>query len=69
MQRAIKYAADHRLRFFVKDFVPSQAVSLVRKLVRHGYDVREPTTTHALGPSLETGTTENSFEPFERDWH
>lgn len=67
MQRAIKYAADNGLRFFVNQFVPDQVQPLLRKLERHGYDVRIPAHWRASG-SVEIATTSASFRPFEVDW-
>jgi len=67
MQRAIKYAADNGLRFFVNQFVPDQVQPLFYKLAREGYDVRIPAHWRASA-SVEIGTTEASFGPFEVDW-
>lgn len=67
MQRAIKYAADNGLRFFVNQFVPDQVQPLFQKLAREGYDVRIPAYWRASA-SVEIGTTDASFGPFEVDW-
>ena len=67
MQRAIKYAADNGLRFFVNQFVPDQVQPLFHKLQREGYDVRVPANWRASG-SVEIGTMDASFGPFEVDW-
>ncbi len=67
VQRAIKYAADNNLRFFVNQFVPDQVQPLFQKLQRKGYDVRIPAHWRASA-SVEIGTTDASFGPFEVEW-
>jgi hypothetical protein len=72
MQRAIKYAADHGLRFFVNDFVPKQTWPLLLKLQRSGYSFRQadniPYDMGYSAPSVEFGVGPKSYGPFDLDW-